>query len=356
MNFSRVNKLITQASINNCSGFMLKDSNNIKYFSGYTGEGVAIVSETGCAIITDGRYAEQAQKQAEGYEIYIFESGSYLDTLKDTCDKLNIDSMCYEADIVTCDEFNTMKASFATINLVPTKAVGMTIRKIKDASEIKIMKKAAAITDELLEMAFLLSKPGITELDLDAELAYLLRKKFRAESAFDTIVASGENGSMPHAFPTDRVFKSGEMITLDFGAALSGYKSDMTRTYAIGEPSEKMNEIYEIVKEAQHLAQNALKPGVACKDIDAVARDYITKKGYGEYFAHGLGHGVGLDIHEFPRLGSTSNDILQENMVVTVEPGIYLPGVGGVRIENTCVITKDSSKALFSASTDMVKL
>ncbi len=356
MNFSRVNKLITQANINNCSGFMLKNSNNIRYFSGYTGEGLAIISENGCAIITDGRYTEQAQNQAEGFEVVTFEGGKYLDTIKDTCDRLAIDSMCYEADVITCDEYNAMKAAFTTINLVPTKAVGMTIRKIKDEHEIKIMKQAAGVTDELLEMAYLLSKPDMTELDLSAELLYLTSKKFKAENAFDTIVASGENGSMPHAFPTERAFKKGEMITLDFGAALQGYKSDMTRTYAIGEPSEKMREIYEIVKEAQQLAQDALKPGIPCKDIDAVARNYIKEKGYGEYFAHGLGHGVGLDIHEFPRLSQTSDDILQENMVVTVEPGIYLPGIGGVRIENTCVITKDGSKALFSASTDMVKL
>lgn len=356
MNFSRVNKLITQANINNCSGFMLKDTNNIRYFSGYTGEGAAIISENGCAIITDGRYTEQAQKQAEGYDVITFEGGKYLDTLKDTCEKLNIDSMCYEADVVTCDEFNTMKAAFASINLVPTKSVGITIRKIKDNDEIKIMKKAAAVTDELLEMVHLLSKPGITELDLDAEITYLISKKYKAEKAFDTIVASGENGSMPHAFPTERALKSGEMITLDFGAAIDGYKSDMTRTFAIGEPSEKMYEIYEIVREAQSLAEAALKPGAACKDVDAVARDFIKSKGYGEYFSHSLGHGVGLNVHEFPRLSTTSNDMLQENMVVTVEPGIYLPGIGGVRIENTCVITKDGSKSLFAAPTELIKL
>jgi len=356
MNYSRINKLITQANINNCSGFMLKDENNIRYFSGYTGEGIAIISENGCAIITDSRYTEQAQNQAEGFEIIDFAGSKYMDTIKNTCEKLKVESVCYEADVVTCDEFNTMKAAFSSINLVPTKAVGMTIRKIKDESEISMIKKAAAVTDQLLEMAYLLSKPGITELDLDAELAYLTRKKFKATSAFDTIVASGENGSMPHAFPTDRVFKSGDMVTLDFGAALEGYKSDMTRTYAIGEPSEKMHEIYEIVKEAQHLAEEAIKPGIACKDIDAVARDFIAEKGYGEFFGHGLGHGVGLNIHEFPRLGPSSNDVLQENMIVTVEPGIYLPGIGGVRIENTCVVTKDGCKALFSASTDMVKL
>lgn len=335
---------------------MLKDSNNIKYFSGYTGEGVAIISEKGCAIVTDGRYTEQAQKQAQGYEIVEFKSGKYLETLKKTCKKLGIDSLCYEADIVTCDEFNSLKTGFGSISLVPTKAVGMTIRKVKDASEIKLMKKAANVTDELLEMAFHLSRAGISELDLDAELLYILSKKFKAQLAFDTIVASGTNGSMPHAYPTDRIFQTGDMITLDFGAALKGYKSDMTRTYAIGTPSDKMQEIYSIVQDAQRLAQDSLKPGVACKDIDAIARDYIDRKGYGEYFAHGLGHGVGLDIHEFPRLNKTSNDVLQENMVVTVEPGIYLPGVGGVRIENTCVITKDGSKSLFSASTDMVKL
>lgn len=356
MNYSRINKLVTQANINNCSGFMLKDMNNMRYFSGYTGEGIAIVSENGCAIITDSRYTEQAQKQAQGFDVVEHANGNYLDMIKDTCDKFNIDAMCYEADVVTCDEYNTMKAGFSSINLVPTKAVGMTIRKIKDNDELKMMQKAASITDELLKMAYMLSKPGITELDLDAEISYLRRKKFNAESAFDTIVASGENGSMPHAFPTERVLAKGDMITLDFGAGLDGYKSDMTRTYALGEPSNKTLEIYKIVKEAQQLAQDALKPGLSCKEVDAVARDFITEKGYGEYFGHGLGHGVGLNIHEFPRLGPTSNDILQENMVVTIEPGIYLPGIGGVRIENTCVITKDGSKSLFSAPTDLVKL
>lgn len=356
MNFSRVNKLITQANINNCSGFMLKDTKNMQYFSGYTGEGAAIISENGCAIITDSRYTEQAEKQTDGYDVITFGGGKYLDTLKDICEKLNIDSMCYEADVITCDEFNTMKAAFSSINLVPTKSVGMTIRKIKDNDEIKIMQKAASVTDELLEMAHLLAKPGMSELDLEAELIYIMSKKYKAENAFDTTVASGVNGSMPHAIPSDKSFKLNEMITLDFGAALQGYNSDMTRTFSLGEPSEKMFEIYEIVREAQSLAQAALKPGAACKDIDAIARDYIKGKGYGEYFGHTLGHGVGLNVHEFPRLSPLSNDILQENMVVTVEPGIYLPGIGGVRIENTCVITKDDSKSLFTAPTELVKL
>lgn len=356
MNLMRINKLITQASINNANGFMIHDSNNIRYFSGFTGEGIVIVSENGCVVITDGRYTEQAAQQTDGFDVVVFGRGEQYDKLQQVCDGYGINNICYEAGVVTCDEYNTMMAKFSGINLVPTKAVGATIRKVKDLDEIVVIKRAASATDYLIEMAYHLTKPGITELDLEAELQYIMKKKFSADNAFPMIIAAGEHGSMPHAETGKRAIGRDEMVTLDFGAALDGYKSDMTRTYAVGEPSAKMQEIYEIVKEAQARAQNALKPGVLCKDVDNVARSYITDCGYGENFAHGLGHGVGLNIHEYPVIGPTSNDVLQENMVVTVEPGIYLPGIGGVRIENTCVITKAGHESLFGASTDLVKI
>ena len=191
------------------------------------------------------------------------------------------------------------------------------------------------------------------EIELCAHLEYFLKKNYGAAPSFDFIVASGDNGSMPHAVTGERKLSAGDMVTLDFGAKIDMYNSDMTRTFAMGKPSPKMRDIYNIVHEAQSAAQERLAPGKACKDIDKIARDIISKHGYGEFFGHGTGHGVGLNIHEEPRLSAQSETILEEGMVVTVEPGIYIPGLGGVRIENTCYITSDGYRSFFDASTDL---
>ncbi len=178
-------------------------------------------------------------------------------------------------------------------------------------------------------------------------------KNGASELAFSTIVASGENSALPHAIPGNRKLSKGDLITFDFGAKVDGYCSDMTRTVALGKPSDELYTIYHIVLEAQKLGEEALLPGASCKGVDAVSRDFIASKGYGDYFGHGLGHSLGIDIHESPRLSPLSQGILKENQLMTVEPGIYLPGKGGVRIENTCLVTKEGAKPLTTPSKEL---
>jgi len=192
-------------------------------------------------------------------------------------------------------------------------------------------------------------KPGISEADIALDLEFEMRRLGADGRAFEFIVASGVRGAMPHARASSRVIETGELITIDFGALKDGYHSDETVTISCGEPGERAREIHEIVREAHDLAVAAVAPGISCKALDAIARNHITEKGYGDYFGHGLGHGVGLDIHEKPTLSPRSEAVLEEGMVITVEPGIYVPGFGGVRIEDTLLVTADGYEILTSA-------
>jgi Xaa-Pro aminopeptidase len=265
----------------------------------------------------------------------------------------DVDKIGFEEDEMTVAQLQGIKSECDKVKFVPTKSVGIEIRAIKDASELKLLQAAADATQSSLHEAYRIAAIGMKEIELCADLEYYLKRNYGAEPAFDFIIASGKNGSMPHAVTGEKKIQANDMVTLDFGAKINKYNSDMTRTFAMGKPSGKLADIYKIVQEAQSAAQESLAPGKSCRGIDKIARDIISKHGYGEFFGHGTGHGVGLNIHESPRLGVKSEEILEEGMVVTVEPGIYLPGIGGVRIENTCYITANGYKSLFDASTDL---
>ena len=199
-------------------------------------------------------------------------------------------------------------------------------------------------------------KPGMAELEVANELEFFMRKSGAASSSFDIIVASGWRSALPHGVASDKIIETGDFVTMDYGALYNGYISDITRTVAVGEPSEKLREIYDVVLEAQLRAMNGIKPGMTGVEADALARDYITEKGYGEYFGHSLGHGIGLEVHEGPGLSSRSKAELKPGMVVTVEPGIYLPGVGGVRIEDDILITESGNETLMHSTKDLIIL
>ena len=218
------------------------------------------------------------------------------------------------------------------------------------------MRKAAAITSEAFEAVLPKIRPGMAETELRLELENCMFRLGAEKLAFDTIIASGENGSLPHAVPGSRKLRKGDMITMDFGAKVGGYCSDMTRTVALGEPSPELRKIYSTVYRAQTMCEAALAAGKNCRDIDRLARDYIDSQGYAGRFGHGLGHCVGIDIHEDPRLSPGCHDILKAGMVITVEPGVYVPGVGGVRIENTCLVKENGSEPLTTARKELVVL
>ncbi|MBR5232036.1 MAG: aminopeptidase P family protein [Clostridia bacterium] len=334
---------------------LIHNPSNIFYLSGYTGEGLLLVARGLKAVITDFRYVEAAEKQCPGFEVHAISAGvSHVKLAGNLLEKHGIGNLLYEDNVVTVRALRDMeKAMPENMTYAPLNYAVEALRTVKDAEELKAIRHACDITCQAFEYICGYIKEGMTERQVQLALDYKMLELGAQGMAFDTIVASGENGSLPHAVPGDRVLRKGDLITMDYGAKVDGYCSDMTRTVALGEPSDKLREIYNIVLRAQETAQAALAPGKVCSDMDKIARDIIADAGYGECFGHSLGHGVGIDIHEEPRLSSRSTDVLAPGHIVTVEPGIYVPGLGGVRIENTCVITETGYEALCSASKEL---
>jgi Xaa-Pro aminopeptidase len=227
---------------------------------------------------------------------------------------------------------------------------------IKTSSEIKILKEAAAIADAAFKHILDFLRPGISELDVSNELEFFMRKQGATSSSFDIIVASGLRSALPHGVATDKIIEKGDFVTLDYGAYYNGYVSDITRTLAVGKPSEELINIYDIVLEAQLRGMAGIKPGMTGREADALTRNLIEEKGYGQYFGHSTGHGIGLEVHEGPALSFRSDIILEPGMAVTVEPGIYLPGVGGVRIEDDTIVTIDGNEALTHSTKELIIL
>lgn len=337
------------------SAALVHNPSNIFYLSGYTGEGLLLVAPGLKAVITDFRYVEAAEKQCPEFEIHSIRAGvGHVKLAAELLEKKGITNLLFEDNIVTVRAMRDMqKVMPENMTFAPLDFAVESLRTVKDEEELKAIQHACDITCEAFEYICGFIKPGMTEREVQLALDNKMLELGAQSTAFSTIIASGENGSLPHAVPGDRVIQQGDLVTMDFGAKVDGYCSDMTRTVAVGEPSDKLREIYDIVLRAQEAAQAALAPGKNCADMDKVARDIIAEAGYGECFGHSLGHGVGIDIHEEPRLSSRSTDILAPGHIVTVEPGIYVPGVGGVRIENTCVITDDGYRALCSASKEL---
>lgn len=258
-----------------------------------------------------------------------------------------------QAEHMTVAVRRRLAKAIGAARLVETTGVVSGLRRIKDASEIAEIRRAVRIQEAALEATLEGLGPGRREADLAASLEFEMRTRGSSEPAFDVIVAARANGSLPHAIPGRTRTAKGQPLLIDWGATVGGYRSDMTRTFSLGRWSKAMREIYEVTLEAQLSAIEAIGPGVRCAEVDAAARDIIDDAGYGDRFGHGLGHGVGLDIHESPRLARGSEDVLEPGMVVTVEPGIYLPGVGGVRIEDLVVVTERGRRNLSSLPKDL---
>lgn len=336
-------------------GFLVTSSYNRRYMSNFTGSaGVVLISNDKALFITDFRYTEQAGKQCQGYEV-VQHTGSIPEKLASLVQQLGIKKLGFEQDHVTYSSYQTFDKAIDA-ELVPISGEIEKLRLIKDESEIKILKGAANIADAAFTHILNFIQPGKTEIEVANELEFFMRKEGATSSSFDMIVASGHRGALPHGVASDKVIEKGELVTLDFGAYYNGYVSDITRTVAVGQPDAKMQEIYHIVLEAQLRGMKGIKPGITGKEADALTRDYITEKGYGDNFGHSTGHGIGLEVHEGPGLSSKSDIVLEPGMVVTCEPGIYLPGLGGVRIEDDTIITKDGNENLNSSKKELIIL
>lgn len=350
-------QLIQSMHIGFGEAVLLHKPANMFYISGYTGEGLLLLTASTKAIITDFRYTEQAQIQAPGYTVCMTTKGcDHNQTAFGILKEQNIAKAYYEDDHITVRDYREMEKVMEGVSFLPVDKVPEKLREIKDNDEIEKISRACNITSEAFSYILGVIKEGMTEVQIARELENYMLTHGAQELAFHTIIASGENGSLPHATPGERKVRRGDMITLDFGAKVDGYCADMTRTIALGEPSNQMRHVYDVVFTAQQMAQDALKAGEGCREIDAIARDYIAAQGFSENFGHGLGHSLGIDIHENPRLSMLCTDLTRENQVLTVEPGIYLKGVGGVRIENTCVVLNGGCRPLTLAPKELIIL
>ncbi|WML45275.1 aminopeptidase P family protein [Neobacillus sp. PS3-40] len=351
----KLNKLRSNFSTAGIDGLLITSPYNRRYIANFTGSsGAVLISMDQAQFITDFRYMEQAAKQCQGFEI-IKHSGSIPDEVATQAKKLGIQKLGFEEDYLT---FSSVKSYEKVLEaeLIPISGLIEKLRLIKTDAEIKILKVAADIADAAFKHIIEFIRPGKTELDVSNELEFFMRNAGATSSSFDTIVASGLRSALPHGVASDKVIEKGDFVTLDYGAYYNGYVSDITRTVAVGEPVAKLKEIYDIVLNAQLLGMDGVKPGMTGKEADALTRNYITEKGYGEYFGHSTGHGIGLEVHEGPALSVRSDIVLEPGMIVTVEPGIYVPGLGGVRIEDDTMITVNHNEALTHSTKELIIL
>lgn len=327
---------------------------NRNYMSGFTGSsGFLLITADRALLYSDFRYRLQAPEQAKAYE-FREHGASAIESVKQAVKELGIRQLAFEPVEMSFAEYEKYKAVLGEGVLVPSEGWIEKLRMTKDAGELQIMREAAQLADKTFEHMVGMLKPGMRELDAALEIEFFMRRHGATSSSFETIVASGERSALPHGVASERVIGSGEFVKLDFGAYYKGYCSDLTRTVMIGEPTARHREIYGIVREAQQAALNGIRPGLTGIEADALARDIIKSHGYGDYFGHGTGHGLGMEIHEAPRLSVSGNLALEPGMTVTVEPGIYIPGFGGVRIEDDVVVTDTGVEILTHATKDFI--
>ena len=341
---------------NNLDGIYVNNLTNVRYLTGFTGSaGSVLVLNDSHHFFSDTRYDVQSKDQVKNCNIHMIKSG-YEQTIKD----LNIFkkdmNIAFESEHTSFDSYNKLKNIINNVNWHPTSQIVEHIAAVKDKNEIQSLKSAIEITDEVFTQIIPELKVGAIEKEIAAKISYLFKMNGAEGDSYDPIIASGYLGALPHARPSDKEFQKGDFVVMDFGALFEGYHADMTRTVVIGEATEKHYEIYDIVLESQLAGIKCAKAGVSGSEVDKACRDVITKAGYGKEFCHSTGHGIGLEVHTYPRLSSFNLEPLLENNVVTIEPGIYIPSWGGVRIEDDCLIQANQCIPLNKSTKEMLIL
>lgn len=344
------------------AGLLVTDLKNIRYLTGFTGSSAfVVVTLRSGLLLTDSRYTSQATSEVMGLKVRIYERdpfGSLADLIKKDSfkGKTGKQSLGFESDHLKHSTYILLRRLLRPITLRATTGLLLRVRTKKDASELALLRESAKLLTKGFEMAKRILRPGVVESEAAWKIESFFRSSGAEALAFDTIIASGFRGALPHGIASKKKIKKGDLVVVDMGALLNGYNSDCTRTFMVGKPTKRQKEIYSVVLEGQSRAVEMVRPGVKVSEIDRAARSVIEEAGFGKYFTHSTGHGVGLDIHEAPGVTASSDAVLEEGMVITVEPGIYLPDVGGVRIEDMVVVGSSGPEVITGFTKELVLL
>jgi Xaa-Pro aminopeptidase len=355
---SRIDRLRLCFSELRTNALLVSHPANIRYLCGFSGSsGFLLIETSGSTLFTDSRYTFQAREEVSGARIHIAKKGllrAVGEALRSRKGRL---SVAYSSSHLTVAQMKALQAATgARVRWIQDGNTVEKLRAVKDDDEITTMRKAAALISEVFENNLSSIKPGTTELELAGTLELTMKRLGASGPSFETIVASGARSAWAHARPTAKVLRKGELVVIDQGAILYGYCSDMTRTVFLGRAPQKVRHLYRAVLEAQGAAKKAIRPGVTAGVVDAAARGVLKRYGLAKYFTHSTGHGLGLEVHEMPRIGRGEKFIIQKGMVLTVEPGVYLEGLGGIRIEDDVVVTENGSTDLTTASREFLEL
>lgn len=337
--------------------FLVTNDKNIYYFTGlWDSNGYLLITKENAYLFVDFRYGEVAEKTVNSADVIVF--NKLFDELNNVLKNDNVTKLYVETNVLTMEQYKTYSDKLnVTLSEENTlDKIILDLRIVKDSYEQQLMQKAQDITEEAFNKIVPLIKVGTTERTLSVELEYQMKLLGAESVSFDLITITGKKTSLPHGVPSNDMIKNGDFVTFDIGATYKGYHSDMTRTVAVGSVTDKMKEVYNIVLDAHKMAMASVKPGMKCSDIDKIARDYIYSKGYEGCFGHATGHGVGLDIHEYPTVSPRCDTILKQGMIVTIEPGIYIKDNFGVRIEDTVIVTENGYKSFVSLPKELTIL
>ena len=349
-------KITAQLPEHGLDAMLVTSAPGERYAVGFEGEGWVLVSRDGARYSTDGRYIEAARQQVTGAEIVLTERGqSHLALAREEIRRRGLKRVGFESGRVSADELGRWKDSLPC-ELVAAQGLLDGLRATKDEEELARMRQAQRITDEAFREILNFIRPGLTEQEVAARLVYELLRRGGRRVSFDPIVAAGANGSMPHAVPGETVIQPGMFVTMDFGCVYEGYCSDMTRTVAVGQPTDEMERVYHTVLEAQRAGIAAARAGVTGSEVDRAARQAIQQAGYGSFFSHSFGHSLGLEIHESPNASPSEQTVFPAGAVISAEPGIYLPGHFGVRIEDVLVLREGGCEDITQAPKNLIVL
>ncbi|KPU44926.1 aminopeptidase YpdF [Oxobacter pfennigii] len=356
MNNSRLQKLREGLALKKLDGALLISDSNRNYITGFTGdESYAIVTQNDALFITDFRYVEQALKEVSGFTVQQYKI-KIAEHLSNMIKSLDIKTLGFEENLMSFMFYDDLKANLRDVDFIKLDGLVEKIRQIKDADEVKNISTAASIADKAFTHILNMIKPGVTENSIALELEFFIKSNGASNLSFPSIVVSGKRSSLPHGKPTAKAIEEGDFLTMDFGCIYNGYCSDMTRTVVIGKASGRQKDIYDTVLYANEEVIKKARPEITGKDLDCVARKIIEDKGYGEYFGHGLGHGVGMQIHELPSVSKRGDSLLKPGMIITDEPGIYIPDFGGVRIEDLLLITENGCEVLSKSDKKLIEI